>query len=526
MAQLNASTKFLGSQVEFGIQNPDDYTLDSLWADVYMCTYCTLPDPIERFTAEVRLPWTGQYLTVSDNRELQDIFKMFRLRKLDTIQMNVELLPLATLPAVDDDIHVPGSPSSFCSNNGAEKAKDKSTPVLNISNDEEQDSEMGPPVEKKLPGRPKKKRKKSLKEPAKKRKTSGIQCGSCGERGHNSRTCNGRASAQSKDIPKGKGVKTVTRKRTTEVRSSSRIVQKKRTKLLKLKDSSMETSKYSQKDFLAQKAKNRHSKVLPNMPVVFVRCLRNEFWVFLLMLCLLGLLGYEIMAQLNVSAKFLGSQVEFGIQNPDDYTLDSLWGDVYMCTYCTLPDPIERFTAEVRLPWTGQYLTVSDNRELQDIFKMFRLRKLDTIQMNVELLPLATLSAVDDDIHVPGSPSSFCSNNGAEKAKDKSTPVLNISNDEEQDSEMGPPVEKKLPGRPKKKRKKSLKEPAKKRKTSGIQCGSCGERGHNSRTCNGRASAQSKDIPKGKGVKTVTRKRTTEVGSSSKIVQKKRTKVT
>ncbi|KAH7571400.1 hypothetical protein JRO89_XS04G0043300 [Xanthoceras sorbifolium] len=231
MAQLNASTKFLGSQVEFGIQNPDDYTLDSLWADVYMCTYCTLPDPIERFTAEVRLPWTGQYLTVSDNRELQDIFKMFRLRKLDTIQMNVELLPLATLPAVDDDIHVPGSPSSFCSNNGAEKAKDKSTPVLNISNDEEQDSEMGPPVEKKLPGRPKKKRKKSLKEPAKKRKTSGIQCGSCGERGHNSRTCNGRASAQSKDIPKGKGVKTVTRKRTTEVRSSSRIVQKKRTKV-------------------------------------------------------------------------------------------------------------------------------------------------------------------------------------------------------------------------------------------------------------------------------------------------------
>ncbi|TXG60764.1 hypothetical protein EZV62_012127 [Acer yangbiense] len=54
---------------------------------------------------------------------------------------------------------------------------------------------------------------------------------------------------------------------------------------------------------------------------------------------------------LTISAKFLGTHVEFGIENTHMYTMASLWADVYMFTYSTMPEPSESFKAETRLPW-------------------------------------------------------------------------------------------------------------------------------------------------------------------------------
>ena len=52
--------------------------------------------------------------------------------------------------------------------------------------------EVLPLMERKMPGRPKKNRKRQPDELAKKKRKSGVQCGSCGEWGHNVRTCKGR----------------------------------------------------------------------------------------------------------------------------------------------------------------------------------------------------------------------------------------------------------------------------------------------------------------------------------------------
>ncbi|KAK3170402.1 hypothetical protein Dsin_000107 [Dipteronia sinensis] len=52
--------------------------------------------------------------------------------------------------------------------------------------------EVLPPMKRKMLERPKKNRKRQPDEPAKKKRKSGMQCGSCGEWSHNLRTCKGR----------------------------------------------------------------------------------------------------------------------------------------------------------------------------------------------------------------------------------------------------------------------------------------------------------------------------------------------
>ncbi|KAK3225584.1 hypothetical protein Dsin_005446 [Dipteronia sinensis] len=49
--------------------------------------------------------------------------------------------------------------------------------------------EVLPPIEKKLSGRPKKKKKRGADEPRKNTRNSGNRCGNCGELGHNVRSC-------------------------------------------------------------------------------------------------------------------------------------------------------------------------------------------------------------------------------------------------------------------------------------------------------------------------------------------------
>ncbi|KAK1564406.1 hypothetical protein Q3G72_002522 [Acer saccharum] len=75
---------------------------------------------------------------------------------------------------------------------------------------------------------------------------------------------------------------------------------------------------------------------------------------------------------LTISAKFLGGQVEFGVGDHKQYTLANLWADVYMYCCSTMPNPSERFKVEVKLPWNGEYKLVGDDKELQQVFRMFK----------------------------------------------------------------------------------------------------------------------------------------------------------
>ncbi|KAL5850591.1 hypothetical protein ACOSQ4_008604 [Xanthoceras sorbifolium] len=52
------------------------------------------------------------------------------------------------------------------------------------------------------------------------------------------------------------------------------------------------------------------------------------------------------MESLHISAKFLGTEVEFDVDNPSTCTLATLWADVYMYGCSTLPEQTETFKAE------------------------------------------------------------------------------------------------------------------------------------------------------------------------------------
>ncbi|KAK1551044.1 hypothetical protein Q3G72_029222 [Acer saccharum] len=94
--------------------------------------------------------------------------------------------------------------------------------------------------------------------------------------------------------------------------------------------------------------------------------------------------------QLTISAKFLGTQVEFGIENTHMYTLTSLWADVYLFSCSTMPEPSESFKVEARLPWSGEYRHIKDDRDLQYLFNHFREKKIDTVRIDVVLISLVT----------------------------------------------------------------------------------------------------------------------------------------
>ncbi|TXG62740.1 hypothetical protein EZV62_009734 [Acer yangbiense] len=139
MASFIISAKFLGSQVEFAIQNLDQYTLGSLWADVYMCTCATFPEPTETFKAEVKLRWSGEYKVLNDDRDLQCVFNMFRNRNLETIKIDVELqaVVVAAMPPKEIDANNLAFGSSESHNNSAKRVRQSTVEVVDLSTDDD-----------------------------------------------------------------------------------------------------------------------------------------------------------------------------------------------------------------------------------------------------------------------------------------------------------------------------------------------------------------------------------------------------
>ncbi|KAL5802462.1 hypothetical protein ACOSQ4_030767 [Xanthoceras sorbifolium] len=94
------------------------YTLEALIEDVYMRCCSTFPDPTEKFKIEARLPWSGQYVTLKNDIDFKDVFKLFVDRKLFTIRVDVEFLPLDILPPVNESTADAKDESSSASING------------------------------------------------------------------------------------------------------------------------------------------------------------------------------------------------------------------------------------------------------------------------------------------------------------------------------------------------------------------------------------------------------------------------
>ncbi|KAL5784432.1 hypothetical protein ACOSQ2_006824 [Xanthoceras sorbifolium] len=95
------------------------------------------------------------------------------------------------------------------------------------------------------------------------------------------------------------------------------------------------------------------------------------------------------MESLRINAKFLGTEVEFDVDNPSTYTLATLCVDVYMYGCSTLPEPIESFKVEVLIPWRGIFRVIADD---DYVFAQYKSKHIRTIILDVELLPLACVS--------------------------------------------------------------------------------------------------------------------------------------
>ncbi|KAL5760237.1 hypothetical protein ACOSQ2_019075 [Xanthoceras sorbifolium] len=97
--------KYLGIDVEYNVPHPEDYSLSALFADVYMMACSDIPHTDEKFKLEVKLAWTGEYRLIEDERDLRDVFLVFKCRGLKAIRMHMESLPLTAVPPP----HEPGS---------------------------------------------------------------------------------------------------------------------------------------------------------------------------------------------------------------------------------------------------------------------------------------------------------------------------------------------------------------------------------------------------------------------------------
>ncbi|KAL5855858.1 hypothetical protein ACOSQ4_005660 [Xanthoceras sorbifolium] len=139
MGSVNLSIHFLGTQVEFGVASPEKYTLAALWANVYMFSCSTIPDPSETFKAEVKLPWTRQYKHLKDDCDLQEVLKICIDKGIHTIRINVDLLPVQLLPQAEVHLTQPSAESSSSSINGTLLPNCSDELIFIFSEDEDSD---------------------------------------------------------------------------------------------------------------------------------------------------------------------------------------------------------------------------------------------------------------------------------------------------------------------------------------------------------------------------------------------------
>ncbi|KAK2641517.1 hypothetical protein Ddye_023280 [Dipteronia dyeriana] len=128
------------------------------------------------------------------------------------------------------------------------------------------------------------------------------------------------------------------------------------------------------------------------------------------------------MGPIVISAKFAGIQIEYTVLEPESYTLAAQWADVYVMTYSNFPDPNRKFTTKAILPWNEQHRLIEDDRDLQDIFMVFRGKQLNTIMINIQLLQMAT---IDPEVLVNSEPHTpvdlYLCNNDADKTSNNNS---------------------------------------------------------------------------------------------------------
>ncbi|KAL5779053.1 hypothetical protein ACOSQ2_009790 [Xanthoceras sorbifolium] len=118
---MHFSVRFLGSQHHFTVQNPEKYTLQSLICYVYLLQCSTLPAPRETFRTKIHVPWTACY-------------EQFSARKYNRMLVDMDLLPLATIPRVGSE-----SPSSSYRRNPPDYTPADN--VVDISSDDDDPKE-------------------------------------------------------------------------------------------------------------------------------------------------------------------------------------------------------------------------------------------------------------------------------------------------------------------------------------------------------------------------------------------------
>ncbi|KAL5738252.1 hypothetical protein ACOSP7_031013 [Xanthoceras sorbifolium] len=144
------------------------------------------------------------------------------------------------------------------------------------------------------------------------------------------------------------------------------------------------------------------------------------------------------MESLRISAKFLGIEVEFNVDNPSTYTLATLCADVYMYGCSTFPEPTESFKVEALIPWRGIFRVIADDDDLQDLFAQYKSKHIRTIRLDVELLPLAW--SPPDEFYGQESPpadSDQSSTQPKTAANNATDGFVEISSDEHSVSEGG-----------------------------------------------------------------------------------------
>ncbi|KAL5819422.1 hypothetical protein ACOSQ4_023264 [Xanthoceras sorbifolium] len=144
MESLRISAKFVGTEVEFDVDNPSTYTMATLCADVYMYGCSTFPEPTKSFKVEALMPWRGIFRVIADDDDLQDLFAQYKSKHIRTIRLDVELLPLAWSPP--NEFHgqeLPPTDSDKSSNQPETAAKNTTDGFVEISYDEHSVSEGG-----------------------------------------------------------------------------------------------------------------------------------------------------------------------------------------------------------------------------------------------------------------------------------------------------------------------------------------------------------------------------------------------